>query len=285
MSEKHDFNNTVRHKIFNLPENLFRFPAPLAAAHIRHDTVRTEVITAIHDIHARLKRIFSDTWQIFHNSLCLFPDIQYHTVGLNPRIKQFCQLIDIMRTKNKINKRITFLYFFYNCRLLHHTATHGNFHRRVFLLLIFHISQSAVNFQIGIFTDRTGIIKDKVRHRLFDRLIANIRKNGLQFFRISGIHLTSHRLHRKRQFPAKTLFFLCCPFFTFFHKIILTQRLLIWRLCVYIHSIDLFIIKHYFLHSGENNSPYTLFPFSVMMDVRIGIASEIGIANPIPSTS
>ena len=72
---------------------------------------------------------------------------------------------------------------------------------------------------------------------------------------ISGIHLASHRLHRKRQFPAKALFFLCCPFFTFFHKIILTQRLLIWRLCVYIHSIDLFVIKHYFLHSGENNSP------------------------------
>ena len=174
---------------------------------------------------------------------------------MNPRIKQLCQFIDIMRTKNKIDKRIAFLYFFYNCRLLHHTAAHCNFHRRIFLFLIFHISQSAVNFQIGIFTDCTSIIEDKVRHRLFDRLIADIRKNGLQFFGISGIHLASHRLHRKRQFPAKAFFFLCCPFFTFFHKIILTQRLLIWRLCVYIHSIDLFVIKHYFLHSGENNSP------------------------------
>ena len=67
--------------------------------------------------------------------------------------------VNIMCSKNNINKLKCCLHLFLLLRFLHHASTHGNDHLRILLFIIFQCSKSSINTYIRILTYSTCIIK------------------------------------------------------------------------------------------------------------------------------
>ena len=71
-------DGVVEVMLLDLTDDLFRFPAPLPAAHIRHDTVTAEIVTSKHDVDTGLERILSFDRKILNDFVRIFPDIDRH---------------------------------------------------------------------------------------------------------------------------------------------------------------------------------------------------------------
>ena len=103
-----------------------------------------------------------------------------------------------MRSEDQVNKRIFSRKFFHLFRLLHHTAAQPDHHMRIFLLLFLQHTQTPIYFQISIFPDSTGIVKDKIRTAFLRGLLKPHHfQHALQLLGIPGIHLTAQGGHKK----------------------------------------------------------------------------------------
>ena len=100
LPEQHDFAYAVRSQLLTLPNDIDRLSADLTSAHIRNNTVCTEVIAPIHNIDAGLKGILAlgrQTLRKVRRRLNYFDDpllFADHTK------KEFRELIQIVGTEN-----------------------------------------------------------------------------------------------------------------------------------------------------------------------------------------
>ena len=78
-------------------------------------------------------------------------------------VDQLGEFIEVMGTENQVDETIALLDLLHHLRLLHHTAAEGDHHIRVVLFLMTHEAKMAVNLEICVFPDRTGVVNDKVR--------------------------------------------------------------------------------------------------------------------------
>ncbi len=60
-----------------------------------------------------------------------------------------------------------------------------------FFFVFAKLSETAVDAKIGIFTDGTGIVNDKVSILGLHNVVADGFQDSLEFFRIAGVHLAS----------------------------------------------------------------------------------------------
>ena len=191
LTEQHDLHNAVCNEAFDLCNDFLRLPAALAAAHIRYDTVAAEVVATEHDIDAGFKRIFPVNRKIFHDLVGIFPDIDHHAVLGHAADKVFSEAVDIVGSENQVDEMIAFFELFDNERLLHHASAEGDDHARIFLFVFAKLSETAVDAKIGVFTDGTGIVNDKVSILGFHNVVADGFQDSLELFRIAGVHLAS----------------------------------------------------------------------------------------------
>ena len=159
LTEQHDLHNAVCNEAFDLCNDFLRLPAALAAAHIRYDTVAAEVVATEHDIDAGFERIFPVNRKIFYDLVGIFPDIDHHAVLGHTADKVFSEAVDD--------------------------------HARIFLFVFTKLSETAVDAKIGVFTDGTGIVNDKVSILGFHNVVADGFQDSLELFRIAGVHLAS----------------------------------------------------------------------------------------------
>ena len=97
-----------------------------------------------------------------------------------------------MSSENEIDKGIAFSDLFNYSFLLHHTAAEGNYQIRVGLFQSLDRTDIAVDTILCVFTDGTGVVKDKVC--LFDivrKAVAESRKDSLDAFSVRNIALTA----------------------------------------------------------------------------------------------
>ncbi len=122
LSQKHDFNHPVRHKIPYFLKDILRPPAPLPAPHIGYDAIAAEVVAAKHDIYPRFKRILALNRQILHNLVRILPDIYNHSVRLIGGIQKLRKLVEIVGAEDQIHKGIAFPKSLDHRLLLHHAS-------------------------------------------------------------------------------------------------------------------------------------------------------------------
>ena len=241
LSQQHDFFDSVIHQLTDLFQDLFRLPAALPPPYIRNDTITAEIIAAEHDIYTGLKRVFPFHRQVFHDLVGIFPDINDHPVRFQHSYQQFGKFKNIMGAKDQIYKRITFLQLLHHIRLLHHAAAESDLHMRIFLFVSMKHAQSAIDPQVGIFPDGTGIINDKVRILVLRLLVSCFFQDPQQFFRIPGVHLASESGNAAGQRTAQFPFFAGGQLSGPFQEIILPLRLLHRRGRRQIHHLDLLL--------------------------------------------
>ena len=80
LTKQHHFYDAICHEPLDLTDDIFRISAAFTATHIRHDTVATEVVTAKHNIDTGFEGKFPLTREIFHNLVCIFPNINDHAL-------------------------------------------------------------------------------------------------------------------------------------------------------------------------------------------------------------
>ena len=181
LSKEHDFLHAICHVTLNLTNNILRFTASLTATHIRNNTVTAEIVAAEHDIDTGFEGILALIRQIFHDLVGILPDIHHHLAGIQTCLNQLCQFKDIMCAENNIHMTVRFTNLVNNKGLLHHTAAQCNQHIRMSLLCPLHLSQTAVNTEISVFTYRTGIVNDKIRILRICFCITDAFQNARQF--------------------------------------------------------------------------------------------------------
>ena len=178
--------------MFDLSDNIFRIPASLTTTDIRYDTVTAEIIASKHDVDTGFELILSVYRQVFHDLIRIFPDIDDHAVRFHRITQKFREFENIMGSEDQIHEPVTLLQFFYHMGFLHHTAAERDHHMRFLLFHAAKISQAAIDTLVGILTDRTGIVNNKVCFVFFICLdITDRFQNTIQFFRVAGIHLTT----------------------------------------------------------------------------------------------
>ena len=67
-----------------------------------------------------------------------------------------------MGSEDQIHEPVTLLELVHYRCFLHHTAAEGNLHVRIFFLIAMQHSQTSIHTQVGIFTNCTGIVDDKI---------------------------------------------------------------------------------------------------------------------------
>ena len=134
LSQKHDFHDTVSHQSLDLLNNIFRLPASLASAHIRHDAVAAEVIAAEHDVDTGFERILSLDREFLHDLVCSFPYIDHHLLLHEALVEQLRKLEDIVGSEDQVHMAVALLDLCDYLRLLHHAAAEGDHHIRVLSL-------------------------------------------------------------------------------------------------------------------------------------------------------
>ena len=134
LTEKHDLDNAICNETADLCENLLRLTASLTSTHIRNDAVTAKVVTAKHDVDSGLERIFALHRKILDDLLRFLLNVDDHLLAGQTIVHDLCEFIDVVSSKNEIHKRIALLDLLDNRRLLHHTATQTDQHRRILFL-------------------------------------------------------------------------------------------------------------------------------------------------------
>ena len=106
LPKEHNFNHTVSHKTFNLPDDRLWITAPFPPAHIGYNTVAAEIITSEHDIDSGFKGIFSLYRQIFYNLICIFPDVDHCASGFHAGCQKFGKFKNIVGAEDQVYKTI-----------------------------------------------------------------------------------------------------------------------------------------------------------------------------------
>ena len=102
-----------------------------------------------------------------------------------------------------------------------------------------------VNFQIGIFPDRTRIVDHKIRLFLRGLLIANLFQNPRKLLRIPGIHLAAEGGDVEGKGTPQAFLLLFQKFPAFSDKIVLPFRLLCRRIRTGIRFVKFYMMKHF----------------------------------------
>ena len=173
LSQKHNFHNTICHKVLNLTDDLPWLSASLPSSYIWNDAVTAEIVTAKHDIDTALKTEFTLIWQLFHDLVCIFPYIHDHLFILYGLHQKFRKFENVMCTKNQVYKTVALFDLFYYFFFLHHTSAECDHHMRIFLLIPMQVAKTPVHFIVCIFTDSTCIVNNKICILRFRLLIAN----------------------------------------------------------------------------------------------------------------
>ena len=126
-----------------------------------------------------------------------------------------------MCSKNDIHEAVALLKPRHLLLLLHHTAAQSDYHMRILTLQAVQVSEPSVYLEIGIFTDCTCIIKDKIRVFCLSLFKTCLLEDSQKLLRISGVHLTAEGLDICEGTASVSLFKLPDPFPAFRHKIIL----------------------------------------------------------------
>ena len=83
LTKQHNFTHTISNQSLDLTDDILRLTASLATSYIRYNTVAAEIITAEHNVNARLKGEFTLNRKIFYNLVRIFPDINDHRIRLH----------------------------------------------------------------------------------------------------------------------------------------------------------------------------------------------------------
>ena len=226
LTKEHNFYHIICHKSFNLANDIFWITASLTSTHIRYDTVAAEIVTSEHDVNTGFEGKFTFARKILHNLIGILPDIDHHSLRFKSCHDQFCKFINIVSSKDQVNKPIALLDLLYNSRFLHHTSAESDEHMRILFLLCTKLSQTSVNTQIRIFTDSTGVVDNEVCFlfiRLF--LVSDQFQNTYQLFGVTSVHLTTESRHAKSQISSDLLCFFAYILPRFGNVIVLSLRL------------------------------------------------------------
>ena len=173
LSQKHNFHNTICHKVLDLTDDFTRFSASLPSSYIRNNAITAEIITAKHNVDTALETEFTLVWQLLYDLVGIFPYINNHLFILDGLHQKFRKFENIMCTKNQVYKTVTLFDLFYYFFFLHHTSAECDHHMWIFLLISMQVAKTSVYFIVCIFTDSTCIVNNKIRILGFGLLIAD----------------------------------------------------------------------------------------------------------------
>ena len=149
LSQQHNFNNTICHQLFDLLNDLLRFPAALPSPDIWHDTIAAEVVAAKHNVNTALKGIFPLDRKLLHNRIRVLPDIHDHPLfrrGIKyTHCQQLCKLKYIVGSKNNIHIAVACFDLIYHGLFLHHTSAKHGKHFRILLFVPLQLAQMTIH--------------------------------------------------------------------------------------------------------------------------------------------
>ena len=180
-------------------------------ADIGNDAVGAVIVAAEHNVDAGFIGVLALYGKILNNLVRGIPDLcDLVTFGIKASVFRLVYLAEVlrkaeqvMRSENKIHIRVALFNLFYRALFLRHTAADGNLHIGTVLFKVCGAAQTPEEVLIGIVTDRTGVVDDKIRRFRLNLLESGIPENAGKLLRIPGIHLTAEVLHVKGRCSAK----------------------------------------------------------------------------------
>ena len=162
LSEKGNLSVACGNQFAQLFFDLLRVSRTLSAADIRHDTVGTEIVAAVHDREPGLCTLRAKYRQSFCN-IILAADIKYALSVRQYAIKQRRKTPQRMRTEQQIDLRIALFNLFNILFLLRHAAAQRDDDIRPLLLEMAQRADVAEGTILRMLAHCTGVEQDEIR--------------------------------------------------------------------------------------------------------------------------
>ena len=138
LPQQHDFFHAFGFQFAGFLDDACRRAGTLAAADIRHNAVRAEIVAAVHDGDIRVIGAAAADGQILRNTpFVVLNDFDHAAAGLNSLEHQLRKPIQVMRAESQIDERILLQNLFAHTRLLHHAAANADHQFRARLFKFF----------------------------------------------------------------------------------------------------------------------------------------------------
>ena len=163
LAQQSDVLVALGHKLPELPQNIRAGTAALSSAHIRHDTVRTEIIAAVHDGKPGAERGIPPDGHILYDLAALGRHAQHAFARGQLFTQDVGQRIDAVDAEHNVHERIVLFEFFHDLLLLGHASGYRDQQLGVRLFQALKRADVAENALLGVLAHRAGVEHDQVR--------------------------------------------------------------------------------------------------------------------------
>ena len=197
LSQQCDLLIACLHKTAELGKDITGLAALLAAAHIRHDAVGTEVVAAVHDGQPCAELALTPDGDILHDDRAL-GGLHQHTLMLLQLLgNELRQGIDSVHAKHKVNVRIALAQLFYHVLLVGHASAQADDEIMLFFLESLQGTYIAEHTLLGMLTHGAGVEEDQVCILgLIAQAIADVHQHTLDPLAVVHVLLTAIAVHK-----------------------------------------------------------------------------------------
>ena len=189
---------TALDKFANLRHDLFFFATAFATAHVRHDAVRTEIVTPVHDRDPRTVIAFATNGKILNHRVFGFFGAIDALTRLQLLTKQLRQAVQGRGPHDEIDVRIAEFDIVLTVLLCHHTTANGNDECRILLFEMLVLPHDRERSFFGVLANGAGVDHDKIgKGRVCDNSVPHLLTHTGKLFAIRLVLLTAKCLHKR----------------------------------------------------------------------------------------
>ena len=158
LPQKGDFFIAGGDDFARFAQHLFGFAAAFTPADIRHDAIRAEIVTAVHNRQPRAETAVAVNRQVLGDGAAVIRRANDPLFAGQSFIKQFRQAVRDVRAEHQIYKRIALIDAVAHALLLHHTAAKRDNQIRVLGFVSLNGADIAEHAVFGVFANGAGIV-------------------------------------------------------------------------------------------------------------------------------
>ena len=168
------------------------FSAAFSSADIRYDTVRAEVVAAVHDRQPTLESAVAFHGNALIEFIIVISTFKYPLTVDKRIIHQFRKMMQRMGAEHQPDKRKAVIDTVGDMFLLHHAAAERNQNLRVLSFEIFKRADVSEHSVLGMLADCAGVEQNKIRFVWrVHKIKAGFSEHSLDFFTVGNILLAT----------------------------------------------------------------------------------------------
>ena len=188
-------------------QNTVLFPAALPAADIGDDTIRAEIVAAIHHGNPGLRTVLPDNGQPFRNGAGAVVHGKYAAVALVDFLQKLREFPQGVGPEYKIHMAVGLAHLLGHPRLLCHTAAQADHLVRIGFFRMCQRAQVAVDPLLGVVPYSAGVQRDNVGlRRIIRKGKAHLLQHAHQILTVGHILLASEGVHTGQRRMVQRLF-------------------------------------------------------------------------------